>query len=78
MRSGSYVTGGVILACPRAGWRCRTTPYVLTGCLLATTPTVHSGGSARDYLPGFAWFGAPVMVQRASGCPYVYSAAPSV
>ena len=28
---------------------------------------------------GFAWFGVPVMVQRARSCPpYVYSAAPSV
>jgi len=29
--------------------------------------SVQNGGSARDYLLGFAWFGAPVMVQRASG-----------
>ena len=29
------------------------------------------GGSARDYLPGFAVLVGPVMVQRASGCPYV-------
>jgi hypothetical protein len=32
-----------------------------------------NGGSARDYLPGFAWLFGPVMVQRASGCPYVYA-----
>jgi len=36
------------------------------------------GGSARCYLPGFAWFWRPVMVQRSSGCPYVYSSAPPV
>jgi len=39
---------------------------------------IHNGGSARDYLPGFARFWRPVMAQRASGCPYVYSSAPSV
>jgi len=37
----------------------------------------HIGGSAPDYLLGFAWSGATVMVQPASGCPYVYSSAPS-
>jgi hypothetical protein len=42
---------------------------------LAAAP---NGGSARDYLPGIAWFGALVMVRRASGCPYVYSSALSV
>jgi len=39
---------------------------------------MQNGGSARDYLLGFAWSGATVMVQRASGCPYVYSSVPSV
>ena len=39
--------------------------------------TMHNGGSARDYLLGFAWSGATVMVQRASGRPYGYSSAPS-
>jgi hypothetical protein len=32
---------------------------------------VHIGGSARGYLLGFAWSGATVMFQHASGCPYV-------
>src|SRR5262252_4808865 len=41
------------------------------------TPT-KPGGSVRDYLPRFAWFWRPVMAQRASGCPYVHSPAPSV
>src|SRR5690242_9367744 len=30
-------------------------------------PAVHNVGSARDYLLGFAWSGATVMVLRASG-----------
>jgi hypothetical protein len=41
------------------------------------TEAPRIGGSVRDYLLGFAWSGAPVMVQRASGRPYVYSSAPS-
>jgi hypothetical protein len=42
-----------------------------------TGETAPNGGSARDYLPGFAWLVGPVMVQRASGCPYVYASASS-
>jgi hypothetical protein len=38
---------------------------------------VHNGGSARDYLPGFAWLVAAVFVRRASGCPYFYASAPA-
>jgi hypothetical protein len=38
----------------------------------------QNGGSARDYLPGIAWFGALAMFRRASGCPHVYSSALSV
>jgi len=38
----------------------------------ASAATTHlkaqNGGSARDYLPGFAWFCRPVTAQRASGC----------
>jgi hypothetical protein len=36
-----------------------------------------NGGSARGYLPVFAWLADAVMVQRASGCPYVCASAPS-
>jgi len=37
--------------------RNRISPWLVT----------QNGGSARDYLLGFAWSGATVMVQRASG-----------
>jgi hypothetical protein len=47
---------------------------VLTG---STPMPAQIGGSARDYLLGFAWLVGPVMVQRASGCPYVYASASS-
>jgi hypothetical protein len=46
--------------------------------VMSSTGRWRAGGSASDYLPGFAWFGLPVMVQHANGCAYAYSSAPSV
>ena len=43
---------------------------------LADRTGLRAGLSARDYLPGLAWFGARVMIHCASGCPYAYSSAP--
>ena len=50
--------------------------YLLYATSLLTTepiPVAQNCGSARDYLPGFARFGGPAMVQGASDCPYLYS-----
>ena len=56
---------------PRSGWHSRT--IVTSRCRHHPTGRSwrHSGGWARDYLPGFAILVGVVMVQYASGCPYL-------